>query len=243
MRTRTGKIARLPGAIRHELNHRLHNGALGRELVPWLNALPEVQRVLAERFASRPITEDNLSEWRQGGFQDWLLQEERRVRLRELSNQCPERDPALRARRLAAYTEEQLALELAEEIERLSAMKDRDARSKHLQRLCRELCRLQNSHTRNREVRLLETKATHSANVTGIARVSRAVGGVPPPASFDHIEPSYNHPTTTQLADAHAIKPKSNLNQTSFKLKSESIGPFRTNDPMGGSRSPAVPPM
>ena len=128
MRTRTGKIARLPGALRHELNHRLHNGAPGREIVPWLNALPEVQRVLAARFASRPITEDNLSEWRQGGFQEWLLQEERRVRLRELSDQCPERDPALRARRLAAFTEEQLALELAEEIERLSAMKDRDAR-------------------------------------------------------------------------------------------------------------------
>ena len=200
MRTRTGKIARLPGALRHELNHRLHNGAPGRELVPWLNAMPEVQRVLVERFAGRPITEDNLSEWRQGGFQDWLLQEERRVRLRELSNQCPERDPVLRARRLAAYTEEQLALELAEEIERLSAMKDRDARSKHLQRLCRELCRLQNSHTRDREVRLLETKA------------------------------------------AIAIAPKPRPNRASVVPKSEPIGPFRTNNPMGGgSRSPVVP--
>jgi len=160
MRARVGKIARLPGAVRDELNRRLHNGALGRELLPWLNTLPEVQRVLAQRFASRPITEDNISAWRHGGFQDWLLQEERRVRLRELSDQCPERDPALRARRITAYAEEYLALELAEELERLSAIPSREARSKQLQHLCRELCRLQNSHSRNRELRLLEIKTS-----------------------------------------------------------------------------------
>jgi hypothetical protein len=163
MRARVGKIARLPGGIRNELNRRLHHGALGRELAPWLNALPEVQHVLTGRFAGRPITEDNISAWRHGGFQDWLLQEERRVRLRELSDQCPERDPALRARRIAAYTGEQLALELAEELERLSSITDREERSKQLERLCRELCRLQNSHTRNREVHLLETKASVAA--------------------------------------------------------------------------------
>ena len=162
MRARTGKIARLPAPIRNELNRRLNNGALGRELVPWLNALPEVQSVLAHRFANRPITEDNISAWRHGGFKEWLLEEERHARLRELSDQCPERDPVLRARRIEAFTEEQLALELAEELERLSAMTDRDARSKRLQRLCQELCRLQNSHTRHREIRLMELKATHA---------------------------------------------------------------------------------
>ena len=162
MRARTGKIARLPAAIRNELNRRLNNGALGRELVPWLNALSEVQAVLLHRFGSRPITEDNISAWRHGGFQEWLLQEERRDRLRELSDQCPERDPALRSRRIAAFTQEQLALELAEELERLSTMTDREARSKRLQRLCQELCRLQNSHTRNRELTLMEVKAAQA---------------------------------------------------------------------------------
>src|SRR4051794_19281242 len=109
MRARTGKIARLPSEIRNTLNHRLHNGALGRELAPWLNTLPEVQTVLAKRSSSRATTKNNLPAWRRGGFQDWLLQEERRVRLRALSHQCPERDPALRARRITAFTEEQLA--------------------------------------------------------------------------------------------------------------------------------------
>jgi hypothetical protein len=164
MRARTGKIARLPGAIRLELNHRLHNGSLGRELVPWLNALPEVQQVLAARFASRPITEDNLSEWRHGGYQDWLLQEERRTRLRELSDQCPERDPEKRARRITAYTEERLAVELAEELERLAAIKDREEHSKQLHCLIQQLCRMRHSHTRERHLRLLEVQATHAIN-------------------------------------------------------------------------------
>ena len=41
--TRNGKIARLPLAIRQQLNQRLQNGELGQELVSWLNQLPEVQ--------------------------------------------------------------------------------------------------------------------------------------------------------------------------------------------------------
>jgi len=162
MRARTGKIARLPGALRHELNRRLHNGALGRELAPWLNALPEVQSVLATRFAGRPITEDNLSEWRRGGFQDWLLQEERRVRLRELSAQDQQPDPEKRAHRIAALAKERLAVELAEELERLPVIKDREERWKYFQRLSQELCRLQHSHTRERYLRLLEVQATQA---------------------------------------------------------------------------------
>jgi hypothetical protein len=159
MRARTGKIARLPGAIRHELNRRLDNGALGCDLVRWLNALPEVQRVLAERFAGKPITDDNISQWRHGGFQDWLRQEERRVRLRELDSQYHQLDPAQRARRLHAVTEERLTLELTEELERLSSIKNRAERSKQLSRLCQELCRLQHAHSRDRHLCLLEAKA------------------------------------------------------------------------------------
>ena len=178
MRARIGKIARLPSHIRAELNRRLNNGALGRELVPWLNALPEVQSVLAHRFASRPITEDNISAWRKGGFQEWLLQEERRERLRELSDQCPERDPALRARRIEAFIQEQLALELAEELERLSVMTDREARFRRLQRLSQELCRLQKSHTLNRSIRLMELKAERSGATSraGVAPKSGLFG-------------------------------------------------------------------
>ncbi len=45
--TRTGKIARLPQAVRRELNQRLANAERGTKLVVWLNELPEVLEVLS----------------------------------------------------------------------------------------------------------------------------------------------------------------------------------------------------
>ena len=69
--TRRGKIARLPGGIREELNQRLENGEQGARLVEWLNGLPEVQAVLAQDFEGQAINEVNLTQWRKGGFLDW----------------------------------------------------------------------------------------------------------------------------------------------------------------------------
>ena len=67
MKTRTGKIARLPKVIREELNVRLENGESGKELLAWLNGLPEVQKVIAEQFGGKVVRKQNLSDWRQGG--------------------------------------------------------------------------------------------------------------------------------------------------------------------------------
>ena len=74
--TRNGKIARLPRAVRQELNRRLDEGEQGKKLVAWLNALPEVQAIIAAEFGGKPIREQNLSEWRQGGYRDWTAQQE-----------------------------------------------------------------------------------------------------------------------------------------------------------------------
>ena len=69
--TRKGKIARLPHEIRGELNQRLQDGEPGNRLVVWLNSLPKVREALKEEFGARPITEQNLSEWKLGGYADW----------------------------------------------------------------------------------------------------------------------------------------------------------------------------
>jgi hypothetical protein len=84
-RQRQGKIARLPAAIREEVNQRLHDGQTGSQILPWLHSLPEVLRVLDELFKEEPITPQNLSEWRTGGYQDWLRQRERVENLKTLS--------------------------------------------------------------------------------------------------------------------------------------------------------------
>jgi hypothetical protein len=81
---RRGKIARLPRNIREALNLRLSDGELARPLLDWLNALPEVQSILAEQFDSRLITEQNLSEWRHGGYEDWAQKELLRDSLSDL---------------------------------------------------------------------------------------------------------------------------------------------------------------
>jgi hypothetical protein len=88
--TRTGKIARLPREIRDQLNRRLEQGEPGVRLVPWLNGLPDVQRVLASDFAGRPISEQNLSEWKAGGYRDWLARQETLAQARDLAADASE---------------------------------------------------------------------------------------------------------------------------------------------------------
>jgi hypothetical protein len=74
--TRTGKIARLPRSLRDQLNQRLNDGEQAKPLAAWLNALPEVRQILAADFGGKPIRPQNLSEWKQGGYRDWLLQQQ-----------------------------------------------------------------------------------------------------------------------------------------------------------------------
>jgi hypothetical protein len=70
---RNGKIARLPRAVRSVLNSRLENGQDGKHILIWLNNLPAVRGVLQETFHGNPITEQNLSDWRLGGFEEWRV--------------------------------------------------------------------------------------------------------------------------------------------------------------------------
>ena len=72
-KTRIGKIARLPHSIREQLNLKLHDGVPAKSILPWLNSLPEAKAILAD-FDNCPISKQNLSEWKQGGHRDWLLQ-------------------------------------------------------------------------------------------------------------------------------------------------------------------------
>jgi len=81
MRTiRSGKIARLPEAIRKQLNERLANHESSTPLLAWLNALPEVQTLITREFGGKIIVRQNLHEWRHGGHAEWRRQQEvRRV--------------------------------------------------------------------------------------------------------------------------------------------------------------------
>jgi hypothetical protein len=90
MRTHNGKIGRLPFAIREQLNQRLQDGETAASLLPWLNALPAVKTLLAARFDGGPVNEQNLSNWRNGGYEHWQKQQERRAIVRDLAEEDDE---------------------------------------------------------------------------------------------------------------------------------------------------------
>lgn len=74
MAARTGKIARLPWAVRQALNQRLLDGQPGPEVLAWLNALPDVGESPPRDGWQSAITDGNLSEWRAGGYAEWVKQ-------------------------------------------------------------------------------------------------------------------------------------------------------------------------
>ena len=84
--TRTGKIARLPVAIRDQLNRRLLDNEPGPSLLDWLNSIPEVKATLAAEFASQPVSPANLSQWKNGGYCDWLTRHDALALARDLED-------------------------------------------------------------------------------------------------------------------------------------------------------------
>jgi len=82
---RTGKIARLPLAVREELNMRLRDNENGQTLLAWLNTLPVCVERIASTWNGEPINDANLSMWRSGGFTDWLADQDRVHKIEKLS--------------------------------------------------------------------------------------------------------------------------------------------------------------
>ncbi|MCX6997551.1 MAG: hypothetical protein NTV49_10805 [Kiritimatiellaeota bacterium] len=79
---RKGKIARLQRALRDEVCVRLQDGATGAEICAWLNGLPAVVKLLAKSFRGEPISEQNVSTWRGGGYAEWALDNARAEEIR-----------------------------------------------------------------------------------------------------------------------------------------------------------------
>jgi len=141
--TRIGKIARLPHYIRTELNRRLQDGEPGVKLVEWLNQQEAVQEVLRDEFGGRPVSEQNLSEWKAGGYQDWLRHEEARAFVQNLTEQSDELDEMADGQEIS----DRFAGLLAAEMTRLAKMllekeTDPEKRWQRLREIHRELSQL-----------------------------------------------------------------------------------------------------
>jgi len=154
MKTRNGKIARLPKKIREELNHRLEDGCPGVKIVEWLNAHPRVQKVLRKEFNGEPISEQNLSRWKEGGYQEWLRQREALEQMRwtiersgELGNEEDDKDFCEHVARI-------VTVEIAQQVQRMGEIKNPKERWKSLREISLELWRLRNATSYGQSVGL-----------------------------------------------------------------------------------------
>ena len=157
--SRTGKIARLPKAIREQLNGRLQDGELGTDLVLWLNELPECQKLLAEKFGGRPISEQNLSEWKQGGYEEWARQEASRQRVQALMERADDLDGVAGGREISDRG--LVAAELAEAIQKLGEIADSNERWRRLKEISQELSRLRREDHHSRRLKIAEEQWEH----------------------------------------------------------------------------------
>jgi hypothetical protein len=150
--SRNGKIAHLNSVVRDELNQRLDNGEECTTLLPWLNALPEVQKSLKDHFDSASITKQNLSEWHLGGFREWQIRHELISQASQLSESADEMEEAVETPMLAG----QLAAILAARYAALLNSWDGEVEAQFVEkvRLLRAL---------NQDIALLQ-KTTHLAS-------------------------------------------------------------------------------
>jgi hypothetical protein len=154
MTTRISKIARLPAKIREQLNLRLHNGDLGRTILPWVNNLPKTKKVLADLFAGNPITHQNLSEWRATGYQDWLMQQERKHWFRNLNEQNTELDKHDQCCDTYEAMSRFFLYALGQSLEAAQKIKNPDTRCARIETLTDKFSRLQNAYNWSRRVQL-----------------------------------------------------------------------------------------
>ncbi len=68
-----GKIARLPSAIRDQVNERLDQTQNPDAILAWLNSHPDVQPFISDHFQGHPISKQNLSQYKTHSFRAWKL--------------------------------------------------------------------------------------------------------------------------------------------------------------------------
>jgi hypothetical protein len=156
-RCRTGKIARLPFEIREQLNQRLLDGEQGKSLAAWLNSLPEVQSILATQFQGHAIREQNLSEWRKGGYLAWLKQQEARQGVTSFLEKVEGLKKAAKdglTEQIAFY----LAARAALELQRLESVPESEEKAKAMKELTANVVALRRGDLEHERLRLQQER-------------------------------------------------------------------------------------
>ena len=157
--TRNGKIARLPREIREQLNIKLDDGMEAGPILEWVNELPETKKVVAELFEGKPINPQNLSDWRQGGYQDWLRARERAELAGLVLEEGEEFAGTAKGANLSQRLGVAFALELAAQLRRWQRETgEPQARWRQLRELYRELAELRREDHRAQRLKIAQEK-------------------------------------------------------------------------------------
>jgi hypothetical protein len=151
--TRNGKIARLPVDIRQQINKRLYEGQEARQVIQWLNALPEVQAVLAAEFKGEPILPCNLSRWKCGGYQCWLEEQNAREAAAVLIEQS-DGFQELANKGLASHISAILTANLLVELKRLDSCREGPKKTRRQRDLLERFVALQRGSIDEKRLRL-----------------------------------------------------------------------------------------
>ena len=89
MNKRNGKIARLPKDLRELVNRMLDDGAQYRSI---MNELEKHRHRWPDDI--KEFTDGNFTEWHQGGYQDWVREQEIRADLQARREHAQEVDPS-----------------------------------------------------------------------------------------------------------------------------------------------------
>jgi hypothetical protein len=136
-------IARLPHPIRNELCQRLEQGHQAQSILIWLNQLPKELGSEDLLTAARPITKSDLADWMQGGYQQWLKDQEACEFVRNLAGQAEHLEAAAGDQTISDCLASVLATELARSATALLAETTNPAdRWQRLRELLHELARL-----------------------------------------------------------------------------------------------------
>jgi hypothetical protein len=155
--TRNGKIARLPAALREELNQRLLEGEPGQQLAVWPNGLPRVQAVLQDQFQGIPISVANLSHWKNGGFPAWEAGEKMADNVSSIL-QGTKAPPAVAKGGLTDRMALMLAANMAMEMQRLESVPDGLEKAKMWRELRMSLLALRRSELYAKRLEIEEVK-------------------------------------------------------------------------------------
>jgi len=176
---RTCKIARLPQTLLDQVNHRLLHSEAAHSVAAWLNALPEVQSLLAAEFSGQPINEMNVSNWRRGGHQLWLARQEAMGIVEQMRTEAG----ALTQDQTSPITDNIsvcLTARLAVALQRLDTEKlDQSAHLKDLGELCTNLANLRRFDRYANEMKIQREKLRLRRQKLE-ARLPQLRAGLPP---------------------------------------------------------------